>query len=157
MKFYSSYITIHIVFAGMWLIFFAADIILKKQIENAGQTEIKNNLISLYLKFTNLFGIVGSVGIALTGIILVILNPGYGFFDMSHAHWLATKQILFVIILLNTFLRIIPASKKLRGFIEQNDEENISNQFTIIKKMNLLINVIVILNFVFALTHRFYS
>ena len=157
MKFYPTYVTLHIVFAGMWLIFFAADIILKKQIENAEKSEIKNKLISLYLQFTNLFGIVGSVGIAVTGIILVLLNPGYGFFDMSHAHWLATKQILFVIILLNTFLRIIPASKKLRGFIEQNDTENISIQFGLIKKMNLLINVIVVLNFVFALTHRFYS
>ena len=157
MKFYQTYITLHIVFAGMWLIFFAADIILKRQIESAKQPEIKNKFISLYLQFTNLFGIVGSVGIALTGILLVVLNPGYGFFDMSHAHWLATKQILFVIILLNTFLRIIPASKKLRGFIEQNDTDNISTQFGLIKKMNLLINVIVILNFVFALTHRFYS
>lgn len=157
MKFYSTYITLHIVFAGMWLIFFAADIILKRQIENSENSGIKNKLISLYLQFTNLFGIVGSVGIAITGIILVVLNPGYGFFDMSHAHWLATKQILFVIILLNTFLRIIPASKKLRGFIEQNDDSNISSQFSAITKMNLLINVIVILNFVFALTHRFYS
>lgn len=157
MKFYPTYITIHIIFAGMWLIFFAADIILKRQIESAKLPEVKNKLISLYLQFTNLFGIVGSVGIAITGIVLVLLNPGYGFFDMSHAHWLATKQILFVIILLNTFLRIIPASKKLRGFIEQNDSDNISNQFGIITKMNLLINVIVILNFVFALTHRFYS
>ena len=157
MKVYQTYITLHIVFAGMWLIFFAADIILKRQIESAKQPEIKNKFISLYLQFTNLFGIVGSVGIALTGILLVVLNPGYGFFDMSHAHWLATKQILFVIILLNTFLRIIPASKKLRGFIEQNDTDNISTQFGLIKKMNLLINVIVILNFVFALTHRFYS
>ena len=157
MKFYQTYITLHIVFAGMWLIFFAADIILKRQIESAKQPEIKNKFISLYLQFTNLFGIVGSVGIALTGILLVVLNPGYGFFDMSHAHWLATKQILFVIILLNTFLRIIPASKKLRRFIEQNDTDNISTQFGLIKKMNLLINVIVILNFVFALTHRFYS
>lgn len=157
MKFYPTYITLHIIFAGIWLIFFAADIILKRQIENSDNSEIKHKFISLYLQFTNLFGIVGSVGIAITGIILVILNPGYGFFDMSHAHWLATKQILFVIILLNTFLRIIPASKKLRGFIEQNDEANISSQFSAITKMNLLISVIVILNLVFAITHRFYS
>ena len=85
--------------------------------------KIEYKFISLYLQFTNLFGIVGSVGIAITGIILVALNPGYGFFDMSHAHWLATKQIIFVIILLNTFLRIIPASKKIRNFIDQGEDE----------------------------------
>ena len=157
MKFYPTLITVHIIFAGIWLIFFAADIILKRQIENAQQSEVKNKLISLYLQFTNLFGIVGSVGIAITGITLVVLNPGYGFFDMSHAHWLATKQILFVIILLNTFLRIIPASKKLRAFIDQGDNENVNKQFIIVTKINLLINILVILNLVFAITHRFYS
>jgi hypothetical protein len=157
MKYYTTYVTLHIIFAGMWLIFFAADIILKRQIENASQFDLKKKLISLYLQFTNLFGIVGSVGIAVTGIIIVILNPSWGFFDMSHAHWLATKQILFVIILLNTFLRIIPAAKKLRDSMEQNDNEAINNQFKSVTKINLLITILVILNFVFAITHRFYS
>lgn len=157
MKFYPSLITIHIIFAGIWLIFFAADIILKRQVQNAAVSEVKNKMISLYLQFTNLFGIVGSVGIAVTGITLVLLNPGYGFFDMSHAHWLATKQILFVIILINTFLRIIPASKKLRLLIEQQDNDGVEKQFIVVTKINLLINVLVILNLVFAITHRFYS
>ena len=157
MKYYSTYVTLHIVFAGMWLIFFAAEIILKNQIENATKIDIKNKLMSIYLQFTNLFGIVGSVGIAITGIIMVLLNPSWGFFDMSHAHWLATKQILFVIILLNTFLRIIPASKKLRGLMSQDDNDASYTQYRSVVKSNLIINVLVILNFVFAITHRFYS
>jgi hypothetical protein len=157
MQNYQTIVSIHIVFAGIWLIFFAADIILKRQIENANDIKIKNKFISLYLQFTNLFGIVGSVGIAITGIVIVVLNPGYGFFDMSHAHWLATKQIIFVVILLNTFLRIIPASKKLRNFIEQGQNESVDQQFGVVKKTNLLINILVILNLVFAITHRFYS
>jgi hypothetical protein len=157
MKYYSTYVTLHIIFAGMWLIFFAAEIILKNQIENATKVDIKNKLMSIYLQFTNLFGIVGSVGIAVTGIIMVLLNPSWGFFDMSHAHWLATKQILFVIILLNTFLRIIPASKKLRTLISQDDNDTTYVQYRSVVKLNLIINVLVILNFVFAITHRFYS
>lgn len=154
---YQTFVSIHIVFAGMWLIFFAADILLKRQIENTNDRSVKNKFISLYLQFTNLFGIVGAVGIAVTGIIIVVLNPGYGFFDMSHAHWLATKQIIFIIILLNTFLRIIPASKKLRSSIEKEENDNVDKQFNIVKRINLLINILVILNFVFAITHRFYS
>ena len=155
MKYYPTLVTLHIIFAGMWLIFFAADILIKNQIRLAKEIELKSKLISLYLVFTNLFGIVGSIGIALTGIILVLLNPGYGFFDMSHAHWLATKQILFVIILLNTFLRIIPSAKKLRTAIESKNENDIDQQFASVAKINLLINVLVILNFIFAITHRF--
>lgn len=157
MQHYPTIVTIHIVFAGIWLIFFAADIILKRQVRDAQRQEVKNKFISLYLQFTNLFGIVGFMGIAITGIVLVLMNPGYGFFDMSHAHWLATKQIIFVIILVNTFFRIIPSAKKLRGFIAQGDSENTDKQFESVAKINLLINILVILNFVFAITHRFYS
>ena len=157
MSYYTELKTLHIVFAGMWLIFFAADIVIKQQIENSLSNEIKNKLISLYLKFTNLFGIVGSIGIAFTGIIIVLISSNYGFFDMSSDHWLATKQILFVIILLNTFIRIIPISKKLRTSLESGTSEEIERQFTLIKKINLLINILVILNFIFAITHRMYS
>ena len=35
MQNYLTIVSIHIVFAGIWLIFFAADIILKRQIENS--------------------------------------------------------------------------------------------------------------------------
>ena len=156
MKYYPTLVTLHIIFAGIWLIFFAADIIIKTRINSAKEKVIRNELISLYLTFTNLFGIVGSLGIALTGIILVLMNPGYGFFDMSHAHWLATKQILFVIILLNTFLRIIPAAKKLRNSI-LNDDSETDKHLSSVVKINLLINILIILNFIFAITHRFYS
>ncbi|PID56592.1 MAG: hypothetical protein CR986_10080 [Ignavibacteriae bacterium] len=157
MQHYSSLVSIHILFAGMWVIFFAADILIKKQVREARREQVKNKFISLYLKFTNLFGIVGSVGITITGIIIVFLNPGYGFFDMSHAHWLATKQIIFVIILLTTFFVIIPQSKKLRLMIAQGDAENIHYQFEKIAKVNRIINVLVILNLAFALTHRMYT
>ena len=155
MKYYPTLVTLHIIFAGIWLIFFAADIVIKSQIRKNEDRQIKFKLISLYLIFTNMFGILGSLGIAITGIILVVLNPGYGFFDMSQAHWLATKQILFVIILLNTFLRIIPSAKKLRSAIDNNDFDEVNKQFLSVTKINLLINVLVILNFIFAITHRF--
>ena len=157
MQHYPTLVTIHILFAGMWTIFFAADIFLKRQVREARREEVQNKFISLYLQFSNLFGIVGAVGIALTGIIIVIMNPGYGFFDMSHAHWLATKQMIFVIILFITFARIIPQSKKLRSFIAEGVSDQIHSQFEKVTKSNLIINVLVILNLVFALTHRLYS
>jgi uncharacterized membrane protein len=157
MRYYQTILALHIIFAGIWIIFFAADIILKNQIRTTDSKEAKNKLISLYLQFTNLFGIVGAIGIAISGIVLVVLNPGYGFFDMSHAHWLATKQILFVIILLNTFLRIIPAAKKLRAAMENDDTEILDQQYNSVTKINMLLNILVILNFIFAITHRFYA
>lgn len=157
MQHYPIFVSLHIIFAGIWLIFFAADIILKRQIENSTEISVKNKFIALYLQFTNLFGIVGAVGIAITGIILVVLNPGYGFFDMSHAHWLATKQIIFVGILLLTFIKIIPTAKKLRNAISNSNIEETEKFLDSVIKTNKIINILVILNLVFALTHRLYS
>lgn len=157
MQQYQIIVALHIIFAGAWLIFFAADIIIKKKIYSTASNEIKNQFISLYLQLTNLFGIVGSVGIAITGITMVILNPGYGFFDMTHAHWLAAKQIVFVIILFLTFAKIIPSAKKLREAISASNQNNIDTNLEAVIKFNKFINILVIINFIFAITHRFYS
>lgn len=151
MSFYNTYITLHIIFAGIWLIFFVVEKILKGQIKKSTQSDLKHNNIKLYLSFTNLFGIIGSIGIVITGIIITSLNPIYGFFSMASNHWLATKQIIFVGILLLTFIGIIPTAKKLKNDF---DNEQLLNK---IFKLNLIINSMVILNFIFAITHRFYS
>ena len=155
MFYYPTIVTLHIIFAGIWLIFFAADIIIKKQYRDTTISEVQNELILLYLQLSNLFGMVGSIGIVATGIILVILNPGYGFFDMSHAHWLATKQIFFVLILLITFFKLIPKSKKLSNILAEGNSEEVNKQFEAVVKINMVVTILVILNFIFAITHRF--
>jgi len=157
MQHYQTIVALHIIFAGIWLIYFAADIIIKRKIETSNNQQTKNEMISLYLQLSNLFGIVGSIGIALTGIAVIIINSGYGFFDMSHAHWLATKQIIFVIILLISFLKIIPNSKKLRTAISNSDSEAANDLLKKVFNSNKIVNILVILNFIFAITHRFYS
>ncbi len=157
MQQYYTIVALHIIFAGAWLIFFATDIIVKRKIQSVTSSEIKNQFISLYLQLTNLFGIAGSVGIAITGITMVILNPGYGFFDMSHAHWLATKQIVFLVILFLTFAKIIPSAKKLREAISNSNNEEIETYLAVVTKYNKYINILVIINFIFAITYRFYS
>lgn len=151
MRFYNTYLTLHILFAGIWLIFFVVEKILKSQIIKSNQPELKQSSVKLYLNFTNLFGIIGSIGIVITGILITSLNPIYGFFSMASNHWLATKQIIFVGILLLTFIGLIPTAKKLKN--DFNNEQLLNKVF----KLNLIINSLVILNFLFAITHRFYS
>lgn len=152
MNLYPTYITIHIIFSGIWLAFFAVELILRGKI-NKGISVNEN--VSNYLMFTNVFGISGSIGILITGILLV-LNSGYGFFDMSNNHWLATKQIILVIILVLTAVLVIPTAKKIRTEVA-NTKEISNNNIRKIFKANLIINVLVILNLLFAITHRFYS
>jgi len=150
---YPTYITLHIIFAGIWLSFFSVEIVLRIKI-NKG-IAVKEN-VSNYLMFTNIFGIAGSIGILFTGILL-ILNSGYGFFDMSNNHWLATKQIILVAILIITGVIIIPTAKKIRIEIENNVASLSQINIKKIFRANLIIIILVLLNFLFAITHRFYS
>ncbi len=150
---YAEVVTFHIIFAGIWLAFFIVELTLRKQI-------IKNNSkekISVYLNFSNTFGIIGSIGILVTGIVIVMMNGNYGFFDMSGNHWLATKQIIIVIILILTGAILIPNAKKARTMINQNKSNEEVKELAKVFMANQIINYLVLLNFLFAITHRLYS
>lgn len=161
MEYYPILITIHIIFAGGWLINFLIEQVIKKNISIRKGSPSEMVLVGLYLKFSNLLGIIGATGILITGITMVILNPGYGFFQMTANHWLSTKQILMVILLLIIFLFIIPTAKKLRSSlsIELDDKETFTEEtykyLNKIYRLNTIINIIVLLNFLFAITRRF--
>ena len=104
---------------------------------------------------------IGSVGILLTGILLTAMNPGYGFFQMTANHWLVSKQIIMIVILLVIFTAVIPKAKKLRTALGEDLESSaqISTQgyeyLNKLYKLGIIINSFVLLNFLFAITHRF--
>lgn len=163
MFWYPTLITFHIIFAGIWLTGFLSEIIFKRQIINNRGKSGENKFILIYMKYINLSGMIGSMGILLTGILLVVMNPGYGFFQMSANHWLATKQIVMVIILAVIFANIIPASKRIRTEIGSDLENSAQlssegyNTLSKLFKMTMLINVLVLINFLLAITHRFFG
>ncbi len=152
MNIYPTYITLHILFAGIWLSFFITEFVLRGRINK--EVSVKEN-ISSYLMFTNIFGISGSIGILLTGILLVV-NSGYGFFDMSSNHWLAAKQIILVLILLITFSMVIPTAGEIRRELGK-DGDMPKNNLKKLFKANIIINALVLVNFLFAITYRFYA
>lgn len=160
--YYYTILTLHIVFAGIWLINFATEPVLRWQILTNKNKSGERKFISLYLTFANLLGIIGATGILVTGITLV-LNSGFGFFRMTDNHWLATKQILMVVLLIIIGAVIIPAAKKLRTAIGA-DLENMSpiseEGYKTLKKLfatNRAINIIVLINFLLAITHRYFG
>ncbi|MBM4171033.1 MAG: hypothetical protein FJ214_04095 [Ignavibacteria bacterium] len=156
MVFYPLTITLHIIFAGIWIAGFITDIILKSFISNTKEINLLKDKVGLYLSSSNLFGMIGASGILLTGIFMVSLNPGYGFFDMSSNHWLATKQILMVFILLLIFAFLIPKAKKLRLALSEDQNENQPYLAKLIS-LNRTVHIIVLINFLLAITHRFIS
>ena len=158
MDFYPRNITLHILIAGIWLSYFVVELLLKNRIKKEDDSTLKKVLIIQYLKFTNLFVLTGSIGIILTGVFLVVNNSHYGFFNMANNHWLATKQILFVIILINIFVNILPTIKKITLILKNSDsKEALDKSLKKLFKANFLINILVLLNFLFAITHKFYS
>lgn len=163
MYYYPILLTLHIIFAGIWLVNFLSDFVFRKNIASAKGSIAEKELISLYMKFVNLLGIIGSMGILITGIILVLMNPGYSFFQFSANHWLTSKQVLMVVILILIFTRVIPVAKKLRaalhldikeaGPLEEQTYINLNKLYSV----NFITNLLVLINFLFAVTHYLYS
>lgn len=150
---YPTLITFHILFAGIWLAFFIFELVLRKQ----NQKNLDIDKVTTYIKLTNVFGIIGSLGILVTGILIVTMNSQYGFFDMTANHWLAAKQIIFLIILILTGSMVIPNSKKVREKLKNSQLESTSKELSRLFMANQIINYLVVINFIFAVTHRFYS
>jgi len=154
--------SLHITFAGIWLANLLTDSVLRGVITNNKQKSGERKFIRLYMTFINLLGIIGSVGILATGIFLV-LDSQYGFFDMSANHWLAAKQILMVILLLTIFLFIIPTAKKIKTELGENLESNTvlsENTYLLLQKLyrlSSIVNAIVLINFLFAVTHYLFG
>jgi len=153
----------HLIFAGIWLINFLTDFILRRYIIKSRNKIGEKKLIHLYLTFANLLGMIGAIGILLTGIILVSLNSSYGFFQTSANHWLTAKQILMTILLIILGVFVIPTAKRVRSAIGK-DLENQSilsedgyKHLHELFKLNTTINIIVLINFLLAITHRFFT
>lgn len=152
---YLLIVSLHIIFAGIWLANFISDIIIKKKIFSAENFFETKSLVQLYLKFVNVIGIIGSMGILLTGIYLVTTST-YGFFEFSSNHWLVTKQVIFVIILILIFGFVIPTAKKTRSEMSTGNSLEDVKSIKKLFKINMTINLLVTLNLLLALTHKFY-
>lgn len=152
---------IHIVFAGMWLLSLIAHPILSKYVILNKNKNCEKKFIHLYLTFANLFGMIGGIGILLTGIAMVFNNPFYGFFQFTANHWLIAKQVLMILLLFILVVKVIPTSKKIRKAIGTNFETNdpVSDEtYNNIKKLfkfTAVMNALILINFLLAITHNF--
>ncbi|MCX8056762.1 MAG: hypothetical protein N3F03_04015 [Ignavibacteria bacterium] len=148
---YPIILLIHILSAIIWLGFFPVEISLIKSIKKETNEDFKKLLVQKLLNLTNLTGMIGSIGIILTGILLVVISPVYNFFEVKANHWLTTKQFIILIILLITFLFIIPVSKKIKNSSADN-----SLNFQKFVRWAYTEKILVLINFLLAFLHRFY-
>ena len=163
MEFYPSLITLHIIFAGMWLTSFISNSFFKSAIVRSKNKNGEKKFIHLYLTYANFLGMIASVGILLTGILMVSMNPGYGFFQMTANHWLAAKQIVMVVILVIIGAFLIPTAKRLRLSIGADLDspapvsEDGYKELQKLFKLGTTLNILVLLNFLLAITHRYFG
>jgi len=161
MTLYPIVIVLHILSAIAWLSFLPIDYILRKSIRESENITSKKELISVWLKTSNLLGIIGMTGILITGIVMVSMNDYYSFFQFSMNHWLATKQVFMVVLIITTFAFLIPSVKKLSGdlsaSIKEDDivESSIDSKVDKIGKILSVINVLVLINLLLAVTHKY--
>lgn len=161
MLLYSVLLVIHILSAVIWLSFLPADMVLRNSIRQSRGKDGEKKLVSLYLKLNNITGSIGMTGILITGVILTSILPYYSFFDFSRNHWLATKQVIMVILIILASAVLIPKAKKIRQDLNQDLDTNfpLTEEAVIkIKKLETIItgmNVLVLINFLLAITHRF--
>ncbi|MBU1095654.1 MAG: hypothetical protein KKB34_04160 [Bacteroidetes bacterium] len=149
---YFTLVTLHVLFAGIWLTNILVSLFVK--LKNDG-TELSNGMISFYLKYTNLTGILGAMGILITGVVITLMNPAFQFFQFTANHWLTTKQIIMVAILAVIFAVLIPTAKALRLQLTRKDESVLKNVLEKINRTMWVINSLVIINILLALSRRF--
>ncbi len=155
MTYYQTIVTLHIIFAGIWIAGFIAHPVLKSLINKENELNKKINNIKIYMKVVNLFGMIGATGILLSGVIITLINPGYNFFEFTSNHWLVSKQFLMLFILIILFVKLIPTAKSLRILLDENTDPDFSELLNKLFKQTTSINILVILNFLMALSHRF--
>lgn len=154
---------IHVLSAVVWLGLVPADLVLRKNIKKSKGSPSEGKLISVYLHLVNITGIIGMTGIVVTGVILTSILPYYSFFNFSANRWLAEKQAIMVILIVLVFAFLIPKAKKVRlalgGGLEGQASigEGVYSNLNGLETIITIINVLVLVNFLLALTHRFIS
>jgi len=152
---------IHIVAVIVWLGTIPADFLLRKLIRENKRTESEKTLLSLWLKLSNLGGMIGLTGILVSGIFMSI-TLGYGFFNFSSGanHWLYTKQFIIVIVVVLIGALVIPTAKKIRLDLEKNVtstsalSDDTYKNISKLKKALTITNVLIVLNLLLALSRN---
>ncbi len=153
MSFYNVLVTFHVLCAGVWITSGIATPLAKKLLNS--ENGYNKNLILFILKYTNIVGIIGSMGLLITGITIVSLNDAYGFFKFSADHWLLTKQMLMLVILWIVFSRVIPTAKNVRNLLNAEGNEEVLSGLAKLNSTNQIVFILVVVNILMALSKNF--
>ncbi len=149
---YNIIVALHILIAGIWL----SNVLLNLALKLTGNNDDSKRsvLILFYLKYSNIIGMIGAVGILVTGIYMTAANPAYSFFQFSANHWLVSKQIVMIVILALVFALLIPNAKAIKKQLQNGGGTADDQLLGKLNKITWTINILVIINILFALSRR---
>lgn len=153
MGFYNTLVTIHVLCVGVWITNGIVGPIAKKLLKSGNNSN--RNLIGFLLKYSNIAGMIGSMGLLLTGVLMVLLSPSYGFFEFSSNHWLVTKQLIMIVILWMVFTQIIPTAKSIRVALDSDLNEETMAKLGKFGKTGQIVIILVIVNLLLALSKNY--
>lgn len=156
---YPVILAVHILSAFFWASVIPAEIVFRPILfKDPSGKGISSSVLSAWLKVLNLTGMVGLTGVLVTGILLVVMSP-YEFFSFKDNHWLATKQIVMVVLLAITGAKVIPLGVKTRKVMEASGDfvafrdEALAN-LRALARFATIAGVLVLINLLLAITHR---
>jgi uncharacterized membrane protein len=138
---------------GVWITIAFAAPMAKKLIMS--DSDSNQGLILFFLKYTNIAGMIGSMGLLITGILMVVMNDAYEFFRFSADHWLVTKQLIMLVILWMVFSQIIPTAKKVRAALDSGVKEDIMASLGKLGKTGQIVTILVVVNLLMAISKNF--
>lgn len=108
---YTTFVVLHIICAGIWVALGVVAIFLNSFRKRVAGTAGELYLMRAIIMFGAIMGNIGGIGILVTGGAMTGM-VWHGWFDFGTLPWLATKQTIFVVLLIMTFAIMLPASKK---------------------------------------------
>jgi hypothetical protein len=110
----------HVFFASMTLALLPVMMILRRKIAMSKGTPAELTTMGTMLWIGRLMGMVGGLGLLLTGGALTGIET-YKWFSFSEFPWLAWKQTIFVVILIINFAFMMPSSKKMEALMNKQE------------------------------------
>lgn len=115
-------------------------------------TRTELDLMGAFLLLGVALGNIGGIGIVLSGAAITTLGT-YPWLDFGAFPWLATKQVLYGLILLANFALVVPGGKKMRALLvkeraaasDTGASDALRDSFRRLSSIGLVIQVLVLL------------
>ena len=153
---FTIFLILHILCAAIWFALGLVNMLLMRQAVKAKGTAAELSFMSSQALAGRVMGMIGGIGILLTGgAITGIMH--FGWFPFGTSDWLATKQVIFVILLIISFAVVMPVGKKIDAMIASEQagpnasrgaSQPLREAMNKLKTFGIIMNLLVLINII---------